>query len=111
MVAAENRKDENKSLRRKIDLLNSLEEMSKSIADYEKELKEIEEKEGKQDEAISKIREDLKVARTKGGSTIHSLFKRALERLNTSKNPDILRYLALLGNVLRFSRCYPVSKR
>ena len=42
---------------------------------------------------------------------VHECYYRAIDRLEASDDPAIKRYITLLGNVLRFSRKYPTSKR
>jgi len=55
----------------------------------------------------SDIRKKLKL---NSPAPIHCYY-RAIGRLENSSDPTIKRYLNLLGNVLKFSRKYPVSKR
>ena len=44
-------------------------------------------------------------------NNISKRFKLTIEKLYDCRDPDIQRYVTLLGNVLRFSRKFPISKR
>jgi len=65
--------------------------------------------------SMKEIGEQLGLAEWKPGCpasrSISMRFYGAVDRLNESKNKDLHRYLELLGNVLKFSRKYPASKR
>lgn len=64
---------------------------------------------------MKEIGEKLGLARwtenSRASRSISQRFYAALDRLEDAKDPNIKRYMELLGNVLKFSRKYPTSKR
>ena len=64
---------------------------------------------------MKEIAEKLEMAKWVEGSpgtrSISNRFYAAINRLQETDDPEIRRYLELLGNVLKFSRKYPTSKR